>query len=202
MTRRTLFASSIACATLLACALPAQDNPPQVQPGDNLDLSGLPAERGVYYRVSGQWVALSSTVLMPFTEGRPVALEILNVGSDHTTAEIPGAHSGVQIGNDARPTFYLHGIGPSDVYLVRAVSKADYREVRMAISRHFREWAHYRAEDVAPFEIQGVNGDVVAIKPSADLKPGEYALTSGVQPGDYWLRLGFDFGIVAGAAGR
>lgn len=193
-----LFASSLACTMLLGVALIAQDNPPAAPPAAEMDLTGIPAPRGIYYRAGGQWVILSSTLLMPFSEGRGMALEILNVGSDHTVAEIPGAHSGVQIGSDPRPTFYLHGISPSDVYLVRAATKADYRELRMPVSRHFREWAHFNAKDVTDFEIQAVNGDVVAIRPSTDLKPGEYALASAFEPGAQWVRLGFDFGIVAG----
>jgi hypothetical protein len=201
MTPRLWIASSIACATLLTAALVAQDNPPPVQ-SFNMDITGLPAQRGIYYRADGEWVALSSTVLMPFKEGKPLALAILNVGSDHSVAEIQGSHSGVQIGSGARPTFYLHGISPSEVYLVRAVSKADYREVRMPVSRHFGEWAHYRVQDVTDVEIQGVNGDVVAVRPNVDLKPGEYALAAAVQPGDQWIRLGFDFGIYSGGAGQ
>jgi hypothetical protein len=195
MTSQRLIPSSIACATLLAIALSAQDNPPPAAAG-NMDLTGIPASRGIYYHAADEWVALSSTVLMPFDKGRPVALEILNVGSDHAAAQMPGPHSGVQIGNDARPTFYLHGISPADVYLVRAMTKDDYRELRMPISRHFGEWAHFRAQDVTAVQIQAVNGDVVAIKPSTDLKPGEYALASAVGSGDHWLRLGFDFGIL------
>ena len=186
--------SSIACAALLGVALLAQDNPAPTPPA-NMDLTGIPAPRGIYYRAAGEWVVLSSTVLMPFDKGRSVALEILNVGSDHAAAQMPGPHSGVQIGNAARPTFYLHGISPADVYLVRAVSKADYRELRMPISGHFGEWAHFRAKDVTDVEIQAVNGDVVAIKPRADLKPGEYALASVFEPRERWIRLGFDFGI-------
>ncbi len=200
MTSRRWMVASIPCATLLAAALMAQDNPPPASPG-SIDLTGIPAPRGIYYRSAGQWVVLSSTVLMPFWEGRPAALEILNVGSDHTIAELPGSHSGVQIPNNARPTFYLHGISPSDIYLVRADSKADYREVRMTVSRHFREWAHFQAKDLTVVEIQAVNGDVVAIRPGADLKPGEYVLASIFEPGAQWIRLGFDFGIV-GAAGQ
>jgi hypothetical protein len=195
MTSRTLIASSIACAALLGVALLAQDNPPQNEPG-NMDLNGIPGPRGIYYHAVGQWVGLSPTLLMPFLEGRGLALDILNVGSDHAVEEIAGAHAGIQISNDPRPTFYLHGINPADLYLVRAVSKDDYRELRMPISRHFRKWAHYRAEDVAEVQVQGIEGDVVAIKPATDLKPGEYALASAAQPGDKWLRLGFDFGIV------
>lgn len=191
MTNRIWIASSIACGALLAAGLLAQDNPPAAS---TMDLTGLPAGHGVYYRASTGWIALSSTVLMPFWEGRPVALDILNVGSDHTVSEIPSPHSGLQI-NDARPTFYLHGVNPSDLYLVRAISKEDYREIRMPVSRHFRKWAHFRPEDVAGVTVTGVNGDVVAITPAEALKPGEYAIATAFSQGQYWLRLGFDFGI-------
>ena len=198
-TRIVYSISSIAFATLLGVALHAQNNPPPA-PSGSIDLTGIPAPRGIYYHAADEWVTLSHTVLMPFWEGRSTALEVLNVGSDHTVSELPGSHSGLQIGNDLRPTFYLHGISPADVYLVRAVTKTDYRELRMPVSRHFNEWAHFRSKDVTDFDIQGVNGDVVAIRPRADLKPGEYALASVFEPGERWIRLGFDFGI-AGPTG-
>jgi len=200
MTIQKLIASSVACAAILAVGSIAQDTPAP-PPAGSMDLNGLPAARGIYYHGSEGWVALSHTVLMPFDEQRPIAMEILNVGSDHAGADIPGRHSGIQIGNDVRPTFYLHGIGTSDLYLVRAVTKSDYRELVMPISRHFKEWAHYRDKDLTDFQIQGGNGDVVAIKPAADLKPGEYALASPSEQGARWLRLGFDFGIL-GAVGQ
>ena len=194
MTSRRVIGYTTACATLVAVALVAQENPPGAQPGE-IDLKGIPAPRGIYYRTAGEWISLPHTILMPFAEGKNAALEVLNVGRNHTVVEIPGAHAVVQIGNEARPTFYLHGISPADVYLIRARSKAEYREVRMPISIHFREWAHFDAKDIADFGIAGVNGDVVAIQPVADLKPGEYALAAVIQPGDYWLRMGFDFGV-------
>lgn len=199
MKRETSIIYSIAFATVFAVALLGQDTPPPVSAG-NLDLSGIPAPRGVYYHAADEWVTLSRTVLMPFWQGRPAALEILNVGTDYTASQLPGSHAEVQIGNNARPTFYLHGISPSDVYLVRAVTKPEYRELRMAVSRHFDEWAHFRAKDLTDFDILGVNGDIVAIRPRTDLKPGEYALASIFEPGERWLRLGFDFGIIGPAA--
>jgi hypothetical protein len=201
MTSQTFLVSAIAGATLFAGALPAQNNAPPAQPG-NLDLRGLPAERGIYYHAANEWVALSSTVLVPFSEGKTAALEILNVGSDHTVAELPRSHANLQIGNDTRPTFYLHGINPEDVYLVRVESKADYRELRMPISRHFREWAHFRDKDVTDFDIEAVNGDLVVIKPRVELKPGEYALASVIDPRDRWIRIGYSFGLVARPAGQ
>jgi hypothetical protein len=197
MTNHTIISSLLACTALMAGGLLAQDNPQAAQPG-NIDLTGIPAPRGIYYHAAGGgWVTLSSTVLMPSWEGKAMVLEILNVGSDHMVTEMPGSHAGVQIGNDTRPTFYLHGISPADLYLVRAIPKDDYRELRMPVSRNFRDWAHFRAVDLTPVEIQAVNGDVVAIKPTADLKAGEYALASIFQTSDRWIRLGFDFGIVS-----
>jgi hypothetical protein len=200
MTSHKLIGSAIVCATFLAVASIAQDNP-ALAPPSNMDITGIPSGRGVYYHGADGWVALSHTVLMPFDEQRPVALEILNVGSDHAGADIPGRHSGIQIGNDPRPTFYLHGISTEDIYLVRAVTESNYRELVMPISRYFKEWAHYRDRDLTDVQIQGVNGDVVAIKPAADLKPGEYAVASPSEQGARWLRLGFDFGIL-GAVGQ
>jgi hypothetical protein len=197
MTRQKLISSSLAGATLamlLGIALLAQDNPPPA-PSENIDLTGLPGSRGVYVRAAGRWLGLTPNVLMPFERGRSVALEILNVGSDHAIAEIRGAHSGIQIGNDTRPTFYLHGIDATDLYLVRAETKEGNRELYMPTSRHFHEWAHYRAKDLTDVDILGVDGDVVAVKPRTDLKPGEYAFASATQSGERWLRLGFDFGI-------
>jgi hypothetical protein len=175
--------SSIACATLLAVPLLPQGNPSGAQPG-NPDIAGLPAAGGIYYRAASGWVALPFTVLMPFEEGRSVALQILNVGSDHAI--------------EAMPTFYLRGVTPTQLYLVRAVPKVEYRELRMAISSHFREWAHFRAEDIANIELQSVAADVVTVKPLAGLKPGEYALASVTEPGSHWIRLGYDFGLAAG----
>ncbi|MGB6941043.1 MAG: hypothetical protein WBE37_01435 [Bryobacteraceae bacterium] len=197
MTPPNCIASFIACATFLAVAAPAQENP-LATPTENPEIAGLPTARGIYFHAAQGWVALSRTVLMPFEEGRAAALEILNVGSDHATAEIPGPRASVQISNDARPTFYLRGITPVDLYLVRAVAKSDYRELRMPTSRHFREWAHFRAKDVADYDLQPLGPDVVAIKPRADLKAGEYALASVFEPGDRWIRLGYDFGLTSG----
>lgn len=131
-----------------------------------------------------------------------MALEVLNVGSDHTISQLPGRHAGIQIANDARPTFYLHDVSPGDVYLVRTTEKQDYREVQMRISRHFWDWAHFRPQDLTDVEITGVNGDVVAIRPSADLKPGEYTLALPTGREYLRLRLGFDFGIMAVSARR
>jgi hypothetical protein len=193
MTNRALITFSIACPAIFAAVLAAQQSQPAAQPG-NADIAGLPAGRGIYYHAAPGWVALQSKLLVPFSDGSRV-LNFLNLGSTHSIAEMAGPHAAVQIGN-ARPTFYLRGITPAELYLVRSIPKTDYRELWMANGRNFREWAHYRSEDVTGIDTQTVGGDVVTVKPRADLKPGEYALASTLEPGERWIRLGYDFGLV------
>jgi hypothetical protein len=201
MTNQIWITSSIAFAMLFGVALVAQDNPLGAEV-ENADIAGLPAARGIYFHSGDRWVALQLTVLMPFTEGKAAILEILNVGSDHAIAAIPGAHADVQIADNTRPIFYLRGIRPTQMYLVRAVTKVDYRQLLMPVSRNFQEWAQLRPADVANLKLQAVAADVVTVKPLGDLKLGEYVLTSVFEPGARWIRLGYDFGLLGGRAGK
>ncbi len=191
----------IICAMLLAAASLAQDQPRPTLAG-KADIAGLPAGRGIYYHAAHEWIGLPFTILMPFVHGKGIVMEVLNVGSEHSISEMPGSYAAVQIGNDARPTFYLRGISPADLYLVRAIRKAGYRELRMPISRDFQEWAHFRTEDLADIELQEVAPDVVMVKPRAQLKPGEYAIATPFEPGARWMRLGYGFGLSAGRTGK
>lgn len=200
MTSQIWMSSSIACAALFGAALVAQDKPPGAQLTP--DIAGLPRSRGIYLHAGNGWVALQRTVLMPFTEGKPAILEILNLGSEHAVATIPGAHADVQIDNNTRPTFYLRGITPTQMYLVRAVTKVEYRELLMPISGNFQEWAQFRPADIANIELQAVAADVVTVKPLADLNSGEYVLAPVFEPGSRWIRLGYEFGLTAGHAGK
>jgi hypothetical protein len=86
------------------------------------------------------------------------------------------------------------------LYLVRAILKADYRELRMPAGRHFREWAH-SAPKVSP-TLQPPAADVVTLRPRIDLKAGEYVLASVFEPGGRWIRLDYDFGLSSGVAGQ
>jgi hypothetical protein len=191
----------IICATFLAAASLAQNQPRPAQAG-NAEIAGLPAGRGIYYHAARGWIGLPFTVLMPFDDGKGIVMEVLNVGSNHAIAEMPGSYAGVQIAHDARPTFYLRGIATSDLYLVRARREAGYRELRMPISGDFREWAHFRAEDVADIELQEVADNVVTVKPRTELKPGEYVIATPFEPGARWIRLGYGFGLSTGRTGE
>ena len=204
LTSRSLTILSIAAAMFIAAAISPQKSRAQDSPAAAaaFDITGIPEGRGVYYHSSTGWVALSPRVLMPLWDERPVGMEVLNMGSDHTVTQLPGRHAGIQISSDARPMLYLHGISPADLYLLRMASRGTYREVRMRASRHFWDWVDFHDKDLADLQIEAVNGDIVAVRPVAALHPGEYTLASLMGANYQWLRLGFDFGILGAAPGR
>lgn len=197
MTNQTRIIASIIGTAFLSIALLAQNSPPGAQVG-KADIAGLPAERGIYYHAANRWVALQFNIVMPVVEERAVALQILNLGSDHAVSEIPGAHAGLQIREETQPTFYLRGITPTELYLVRAAPNVDSRELWMPISGNFAKWAHFRARDIANIHLQTVATDVMTVQPVAKLKPGEYILASVFEPGAHWIRLAYGFGLTAG----
>ena len=186
---------SVVCAALAALGLIAQQNPPAAA---SAAIADLPPIRGVYYHSPSGWVQLQSTLFMPYGISGGAA-SFFSVGHGHAVAEMPGPHADIQIGNDARPTFYLRGISPSDLFLVRFIAKPDYRELKMPLSGDFQEWAHFRAQDVSLLDLAGLAPDVIAIRPHADLKPGEYTLASVAEPRTLWIRIGYDFGLTASA---
>jgi len=86
MAEKTSICFSIACVALLSAALMAQER----QPGSDA-LTGLPDERGVYYRTASGWVGLPITVLMPFYDG--TAKQMFGAGPRDAVAAMPGAHA-------------------------------------------------------------------------------------------------------------
>lgn len=174
--------SLLLCAAALAMTLAAQDT------------SSIPNARGVYYRSDTGWVTLSGTVLMPMLQAG--AADFFSVGGKTAVAEIPGLHATLQTTN-ARPTLYVRGFPiNSGIFLVKQTQRDEFREIRMPVSRNFREFAHLKG--VREIEIRSVGNDLVAITPRADLPAGEYAIVSPIDPNDRMLKIGYDFGIAGG----
>jgi hypothetical protein len=153
----------------------------------------IPSARGVYFRSASGFVGLPINVLMPFEQG--MGKWLLGFGRGDGVAEMPGPHAAIQTGS-TKPTLYVRGFAPSSViYLIRQTEKQDYREVHLAISGNFREFAHLRRKDMLDIEIKPLIDDVLQITPKADLKAGEYAVVSVLEPMYRNLRVGFDFGV-------
>jgi len=175
MTKKAWIGFSIACAALWTTALGAEGK----QVGSNAT-AGLPAARGVYYHAASGWVALPTALLLPFLDSG--FKEMIGVGSRSAIAEMPGPHAAIRI-IDPRPTFYVRGFSTlSGLYLVRAIEKQDYRELRMSASSRAQR-PYFRAKDLNDIELEPVASDLVAVTPRADLKPGEYVVASVLEPG-------------------
>jgi len=155
--------------------------------------AAIPSTRGVYFRSASGFVGLPSKLMMPMEQGN--ARWLLGFGRGDGIVEMPGPHAAIQTGS-TKPTLYVRGFPPSSgIYLVHQTEKQDYRQIRMAISGDMRSFAHFHQKDLLDIEIKPVIDDVLQITPKADLKPGEYAIVSLIDPIYHNIRVGFDFGV-------
>lgn len=151
----------------------------------------VPWPRGVYLRSGNDWVSLPVNPLLPIMNGS--ARWLLGFGQSDAVAELPGPHALVQTGN-AKPMFYLRGM-PNGIRLIRTDQKDDYRMIRMPVTRDFRQFTKFRAQDTIELDVRGVSGDVVSATPKADLKPGEYAIVGAFEQSQRQIRASFEFGV-------
>jgi hypothetical protein len=156
---------------------------------------GLPWPKGVYLRAGNDWVGLPVNPVMPFKEG--TVRWLLGFGQSDAVVEMPGPHAQTQIAN-AKPMFYLRGIPPSyGIWLLRTEQKQDYRKIRMPMSGDFRQFARFRSQDMVQLDLRALSANVVSATPTADLKPGEYALVSEFEQNIRQIRASFEFGVTA-----
>src|SRR5436305_11385834 len=69
-------------------------------------LNELPAMQGVYYRSPDEWVALHSTILMPYAR-TTWRWWLLNSRLNYV-AQVPGEHAALR--TDGRPVFVIRGL--------------------------------------------------------------------------------------------
>ena len=173
-------------AVLLAVAACGQATP-------NAALATLNA-KGVYYNSTSGLMPLSFTILWPYQHGQ--VKSFLSVGHTTWDAELAGKHSQFQVA-DQRPTFYVRGLPSSiDPQLVRLGNKRDYRTVRMQNAGLFEPRSPFMAAATVDAEITPVSKTVVAVRPVANLAPGEYMIAAAGSPDLRSLLLGFDFRVV------
>jgi hypothetical protein len=135
---------------------------------------------------------------MPLADGS--LKQFFNLGHREAVVEMPGPNASLRIAN-ARPTFCVRGLSPdSGLFLVRSTPKRGYRELRADVSGNIEQWANFRAQDLSDLEMESIDSNVMRVKPSADLKPGEYVLVSDLEPGHRAIHLGFEFSIVSASA--
>ena len=154
---------------------------------------GLPWPRGVYLRAGNDWVGLPVNPLVA-VHGASVRW-LLGFGQSDAVAEMPGPHALIQIGN-TKPTFYIRGVPQSyGIHLVRSEQKDDYRQVRMPVSRDFRQYAKFRSQDLIELDFRALSGEVLQATPRTELKAGEYAIISEFEQDIRQVRASFEFGV-------
>ena len=127
---------------------------------------GLPNEGGIYYRSGSNWDALQRTLFMPMMDGQ--VRDFFNVGHRGAIAELPGPQALVR-SSSARPVFYVRGFSPANgLYLVRAKSQRDARDVHMRVDRDSLV-SRFRNQDLNAFDIEPVAPDLVTLRPRANL---------------------------------
>ena len=184
----------LSCGMVLLCTASLESQQPA-------RVINVPFERGLYYDAPSGLVTVPATVFLPFQTGG--FREFMGLGSRGVVAELPGPHAAIML-NNLRPAFYLRGYrAGSRLYLVRAVEKDDYREVRASRDRHFTGWERFHAKDLADIEVEQTADNLAVVRPRTDLKPGEYVLIGVLEPRYRSIRLAYEFGITraAGSSG-
>jgi hypothetical protein len=152
----------------------------------------LPDVGAVYHKsASGTWTLLGTNLLKPELRG---GLQwILAVGNEHCRVRLDGAHAAIQLA-DSRPTFYVTRLPPNYRALIVRLSVRDSgREVTTRGIGAMPQLS-FRPRDVVEAEMTP-SGNVFAVRPREDLKPGEYMLVTSALPGAKWMLMGSEFGI-------
>jgi hypothetical protein len=163
---------------------------------------GLPVPRGLYFQSRGGWSALDSVVLFPDVEARSKAnwkvLGAWDRARENRRYVVPGRQARAQVAGP-RPAFYLRGQRPERGWsVVRLTPQTDRRELIATIRDVFAREPHLTFASGAPVELDPATtaDDVVTLRPTADLTPGEYLVFKFVQ-GQLWLIEGYAFEVGA-----
>jgi len=161
---------------------------------------GLPVPRGLYFQSNAGWSALDSVVLFPEVEARSKpnwkTLGSLDRAREKRRYVVPGRQARAHVAGP-RPALYLRSERPgSDWSMVRLTPETDHRELIATIPDVFAREPRMTFASGAPVKLEPANpaDDVVTLRPTADLAPGEYLVFKFVsdQP---WLIEGYAFEI-------
>jgi hypothetical protein len=160
---------------------------------------GLPVSHGLYFQSTSGWSALDSVILLPDVEARWKAN--WTVGSfDHAREKrryvLAGRQARAHV-TGPRPALYLRGQRPESGWLVvRLTPQTDRRELIGSIRNMYASVPRMTFASGEPVELDPATtaDDVVTLRPTADLTPGEYLVFKfdSAQP---WLIEGYAFEV-------
>jgi hypothetical protein len=163
---------------------------------------GLPESRGLYFQSRAGWSALDSVVLFPDVEARSKpnwnVLGSWDRARENRLYIVPGRQAHAQVAGP-RPALYLRGQRPERVWsVVRLTPQTNRRELIATIRDVFARQPRMTFASGAPVELEPATtaDDVITLRPTADLTPGEYLVFKFV-PGQLWLIEGYAFEVGA-----
>lgn len=161
---------------------------------------GLPVSHGLYFQSASGWTALDSVVLFPDIENHwKTNWKVL--GSWDRAREsrryvMPGRQARARVAGP-RPALYLRSQRPEGGWsVVRLTPQTDYRELVATIPDMFAREPRMTFASGPPVVLDPATaaGDVVTLRPAADLTPGEYLVFKFVS-GQPWLIEGYTFEV-------
>lgn len=163
-------------------------------------VKGLPVLRGLYFQSTAGWSALDSVALFPDVENHwKTNWKVL--GSWDRAREsrryvVPGRQARAHV-DGPRPAFYLRSQHPEGRWsVVRLTAETDHRELIATIPDVFAREPRLTFASGAPVVLDpaATADDVVTLRPTADLSPGEYLVFKFVS-GQSWLIEGYTFEV-------
>jgi len=162
---------------------------------------GLPTPRGFYAQAGGAFRALDSVVLWGDVNTH-FGSTWKNFWSWDRAREdrrysVAGAQAAARLGA-GRPTLYLRSEHPTrgGWMLVRMTSEIDHREILAHVPDLFAKQARmsFDSGSPVPLEVTSTAADVVSLRPTVDLAPGEWLLFRFVDSSP-WLMEGYAFEV-------
>jgi hypothetical protein len=163
-------------------------------------VAGLPVPRGLYFQSTAGFHAVDPVILFPEVAARSKtnwkALGSWDRARENRRYVLPGLRARTQV-LGPRPTLYLRSQHPGAGWsIVRLSAQTDHRELVGTISDVFAREPRLIFASGAPVPVDpsATADDVVTLRPTADLAPGEYLIFRFVvdQP---WLIEGYAFEV-------
>ncbi len=161
---------------------------------------GLPVSHGLYFQSTAGWSALDSVTLLPDVHARSKTnwkvLGAWDHGWERRRYVVAGGQARAHV-TGPRPALYLRGQRPERGWLVvRLTPQTDRRELVGTIRDVFARAPRMTFASGAPVDLDpaATADDVVTLRPTADLAPGEYLVFKfdSAQP---WLIEGYAFEV-------
>jgi hypothetical protein len=161
---------------------------------------GLPESHGLYFQSTAGWRSLDSVVLFPGVVAQSKinwkTLGAIDRARENRRYVVPGRQARAHV-SGPRPALYLRDQHPEGGWsVVRLTPQTNYRELIATIRDVFASELRLKYASGPPVALDPATtaDDVITLRPTADLAPGEY-LVFKLVPGQPWVIEGYAFEV-------